>query len=159
MGKDAKTPVEFNITKYLRPGKNVLGIEVFRWSDGSYLECQDMWRMSGINRDVYLYSTAKTRIRDFFVRGDLFSNYQHGILKVDAIIRSEGINPPADLDRMFLQPTFTLDISLFESKSSTSAEFNETIEFQPENSKEDTLSFEKYVPNPRKWSAEIPNLY
>ena len=159
MGKDAKTPIEFNITPYLKTGKNQLGIEVFRWSDGSYLECQDMWRMSGINRDVYLYSTPKTRIRDFFVVGDLFSNYQHGILKVSAIIQGDGINPPPDADRPFLQPTYHLDISLFQSATSKTPEFTETLDFQPQNSKEDTLYFERHVPNPRLWSAELPNLY
>ena len=80
MGKDGKTPIELNITPYLREGKNNLGIEVFRWSDGTYLECQDMWRMSGINRDVFLYSTPVTRIRDFFAKGELFDNYTHGWL-------------------------------------------------------------------------------
>jgi beta-galactosidase len=159
MGKDAKTPIEFNITQYLRPGKNTLGVEVFRWSDGSYLECQDMWRMSGINRDVFIYSTPKTRIRDFFVVGDLFSNYQHGILKVNAIIKSTGINPPADLDRPFQQPVYTLSISLYQSKQAKTPEVSETIEFKPENLQEDTLYFERFIPNPRKWSAEIPNLY
>jgi beta-galactosidase len=159
MGKDAKTPIEFNITKYLRPGKNTLGIEVFRWSDGSYLECQDMWRMSGINRDVYLFSTPKTRIRDFFVEGDLFSNYQHGILKVTAILRSNEINPPADLDRPFKQPVFTLGISLYQSKESKIPELTETLDFRPGTKTEDTLFFERSVPNPRKWSAETPNLY
>ncbi|MEI7726604.1 MAG: glycoside hydrolase family 2 TIM barrel-domain containing protein [Bacteroidota bacterium] len=159
MGKDAKTPIEFNITQYLRPGKNTLGVEVFRWSDGSYLECQDMWRMSGINRDVYLYSTPKTRIRDFFVAGDLFSNYQHGILKVTAIIQSNGINPPPDLDRPFPQPVYTLFLSLYQSKESKTPELTEKLEFKPENSKEDTLYFERFIPHPRQWSAETPNLY
>ena len=159
MGKDAKTPIEFNITPYLRPGKNTLGVEVFRWSDGSYLECQDMWRMSGINRDVYLYSTPKTRIRDFFVTGELFSNYRHGILKVDVIISSKGINPPPDLDRPFLQPVYTLDIALYQSKGSKTPELTETLEFNPNDLKEDTLFLEKFIPDPRQWSAEIPNLY
>ncbi|MFZ4522137.1 MAG: glycoside hydrolase family 2 TIM barrel-domain containing protein [Bacteroidales bacterium] len=159
MGKDAKTPTEFNITNMLRKGKNTLGIEVFRWSDGTYLECQDMWRMSGINRDVYLFSTPKTHIRDFFVTGDLFSNYQHGIFKVRAILQSKGINPPPDLDRPFTQPVFSLTVSLYESKTSKTPELTETIEYKPGNSGEDTLYVEKMIPNPRKWSAETPNLY
>ncbi len=159
MGKDAKTPIEFNITKYLRPGKNTLGVEVFRWSDGSYLECQDMWRMSGINRDVFLFSTPKTRIRDFFAVGDLFSNYRHGILKVTAIIAGGGINPPSDLDRPFKQPVYTLAISLFQSSDSKKPEITETINVRPGNLQEDTVCFEKFIPDPRKWSAETPNLY
>jgi beta-galactosidase len=159
MGKDGKTPVEFDITNHLRPGKNRLGIEVFRWSDGTYLECQDMWRMSGINRDVYLYATPKVHIRDFMVTGDLFSNYQHGIFKVSAIVKTGQINPPADSDRPFFKPTFLLQVSLYDSSGSRSPEYTETIEFQPENETEDTLYFEKAIPHVRKWSAEIPQLY
>ncbi|HKI69921.1 MAG TPA: beta-galactosidase, partial [Verrucomicrobiae bacterium] len=71
MGKDSRTPVEFDITKYLKPGKNLLAVENFRWCDGSYLEDQDMWRMSGIFRDVYLWSPPDANIRDLEVHGDL----------------------------------------------------------------------------------------
>ena len=159
MGKDAKTPVEFNITNFLRPGKNTLGVEVFRWSDGTYLECQDMWRMSGINRDVYLYSAPVTRIRDFFVKGGLFSNYRHGILQVTAIVSGGVINPPPDLDRPFMQPVYSLGISLYRSNESKVPELNEIIEFKPENLREDTVRFEKFIPDPLPWSAEVPNLY
>lgn len=159
MGKDAKTPLLFNITKFLRPGQNKLGVEVFRWSDGSYLECQDMWRMSGINRDVFLLAQPKTHIRDFFVKGDLFSDYRHGILKLTTIIQTGLINPPPDLDRPFLKPNYQLEISLYSSKESTAPEFSEIIEFQPENESEDTLYYEKFIPNPDKWSAENPRLY
>jgi len=82
LGKDGKTPVEFNITKFIKPGKNTLAVEVFRWSDGTYLECQDMWRMSGINRDVFICSTPDVRIRDFFVNGDLVDDYVNGEFRV-----------------------------------------------------------------------------
>ena len=160
MGKDAKTPIEFNITKYLRPGKNRLGVEVFRWSDGSYLECQDMWRMSGINRDVYVYSTPKIRIRDFFVVGDLFSNYNHGIVKVTTIIQNlkefprgkSGGSAPG-------QSKWSIEIALFESVNSKMAEFRESVSFPIDDHPEDTLLFEKFIPYPKKWSAELPNLY
>ena len=57
--KDSKTPAEFDITRFLVPGENVLAVEVYRWSDGSYLECQDFWRLAGIERDVYLYGRAQ----------------------------------------------------------------------------------------------------
>jgi beta-galactosidase len=63
--KDAKTPAEFRLTGILKPGTNEIAVEVYRWSDGSYLECQDMWRMSGINRDVYLYSKPKEYIENY----------------------------------------------------------------------------------------------
>ncbi len=64
--QDSKMPAEFNITKYIRKGKNSLAVEVYRWSDGSYLEDQDFWRLSGIQRTVFLHARPKTYIRDFF---------------------------------------------------------------------------------------------
>lgn len=159
MGKDAKTPIEFDITRYFRKGKNTIGIEVFRWSDGTYLECQDMWRMSGINRDIFLFATPKTRIRDFFAVGDLFSNYQHGILKLTTIIKSENSNPPPDLDRIFLQPEYSLEVALYDSKTSPDPVFRERQVVKLSGLAEDTVYIEHFIPNPRKWSAEIPNLY
>jgi beta-galactosidase len=167
MGKDAKTPVEFNITQYLRDGKNTIGVEVFRWSDGTYLECQDMWRMSGINRDVYLYSTPKVRIRDFFALETLFSNYNHGILQLTTIIQNHHLSPGPSPERPSPVPSAAaevskgwgmLDISLFDSKTSTYPVFKESVDFTATIT-EDTLYFEKYLPYPKKWSAELPNLY
>jgi beta-galactosidase len=160
MGKDAKTPVEFNITKYLCEGKNTIGVEVFRWSDGTYLECQDMWRMSGINRDVYLYATLKIRIRDFFANGTLFSDYTHGILKLTTIIQNTPSTPslvPSPIGEGS-KGRGTLEISLFDSKTSVTPVFKESIDFTATMA-EDTLYFEKYLPYPKKWSAELPNLY
>lgn len=74
----SRTPSEFNITEYLKPGKNTLAVEVYRWSDASYLEDQDFWRLSGIFRDVYLWSTPKTHIRDFTTTSSLVNNYKDG---------------------------------------------------------------------------------
>jgi beta-galactosidase len=80
--KDSRTPAEFELTDFLHAGANQIAVEVYRWSDGSYLEDQDMWRMSGIFRPVYLYSTAAARIRDFTVRTELDTNYGDGILQI-----------------------------------------------------------------------------
>lgn len=66
--EDSYLPAEFNLTPYLKAGKNVLAVEVYRFTDGSFLECQDFWRFSGIFRDVFLWSAPKTQIRDFFFR-------------------------------------------------------------------------------------------
>ena len=81
--EDSKTPAEFNITKYLKRGNNSLAVEVYRWSDGSYLEDQDFWRMSGIQRTVFLHARPGTYIKDFFAIGDLENNYKDGVLKLD----------------------------------------------------------------------------
>ena len=80
--KDSRTPAEFDLTDFVKPGANQIAVEVYRWSDGSYLEDQDMWRMSGIFRGVYLYSTATARIRDFTVRTDLDSDYRDATLQI-----------------------------------------------------------------------------
>lgn len=153
MSKDGKTPSEFNITKYLREGNNILGVEVFRWSDGTYLECQDMWRLSGINRDVYLYSAPIVRIRDFMVRGDLTDNYTNGLLKLYAIIRHPEVN------RNDAKGTWHLSVKLYRTKSAALPVFSEIIPFRMGNGTEDTVTMDKPVASPEKWSAETPNLY
>jgi beta-galactosidase len=80
--KDSRTPAEFDLTAVVHPGANQIAVEVYRWSDGSYLEDQDMWRMSGIYRSVYLYTTANARIRDFTVRTDLDAAYRDAVLEI-----------------------------------------------------------------------------
>ncbi|TFG49089.1 MAG: beta-galactosidase, partial [Candidatus Brocadiia bacterium] len=82
--QESRTPAEFNITKYLKKGKNILAAEVYRWCDGSYMEDQDFWRLSGIYRDVYLFATPSIHIRDFFVKTDLDENCKDAILTIDA---------------------------------------------------------------------------
>ena len=81
--EDSRTPAVFNITRYLQDGPNVLAVEVYRYSDGSYLEDQDYWRLSGIYRNVYLWSTADLHLRDFFVHTDLDDQYRDAQLRVD----------------------------------------------------------------------------
>ncbi|MFW9972252.1 MAG: sugar-binding domain-containing protein, partial [Candidatus Odinarchaeota archaeon] len=78
--QDSMTPAEFNITKNIRQGENIIAVEVYRWSDGSYLEDQDMWRFSGIFRDVFVFSTPRIHIRDFFVFCEFDDNYRDAIL-------------------------------------------------------------------------------
>jgi len=74
----SKTPAEFNITPYLRAGKNTVALQIYRWSDASYIESQDMLRLSGIEREVYIYAQPKVRIQDFFVKNGLLNNYRDG---------------------------------------------------------------------------------
>ncbi len=87
--KDSRTPAEFELTEFLKPGTNQLAVEVYRWSDGSYLEDQDQWRMSGIYRGVYLYSTAAARIRDFAVRTELDADYRDATLQIKPDLAAE----------------------------------------------------------------------
>jgi beta-galactosidase len=87
--EDSKLEAEFDLTNYLKAGQNQITIQVFRYSDASYLECQDFWRISGIERDVYLFASEKTWIRDFRVQSPLVNNYQNGKLTIDLSISSK----------------------------------------------------------------------
>lgn len=77
-GKGSKTPVEFDISDFLVAGTNTIAVQVYRWNDGSYLEDQDMWRLSGIERDVYIYAEPEVSIKDYFIKAGLDKNYKHG---------------------------------------------------------------------------------
>lgn len=147
--EDSKTPAEWDITPYLKNGENVIALQVFRWSDGSYLECQDFWRISGIERDVYLYAAPKVRIRDFWAIADLDKNYTNGRLTV--IIDLKNKMPRLRAGK------FSVDMKLFTKRGEILAEETKTIDM---NRKETaSLTFEKEIPNPEKWSAETPALY
>jgi beta-galactosidase len=143
--KDSKTPAEFNITKYLKNGKNSLAVEVYRWSDGSYLEDQDFWRMSGIQRTVFLHARPKTYIGDFFAKGDLENNYKDGKLGLDVLIKSAG---PADEE-------YIAEASLFDGNTKI---YNESKPVTITEGK-GSAAFEKSFPSIKKWSAEKPELY
>lgn len=86
--QDSKSPAEFDVTPYLKKGVNSIAIEVYRWSDGTFLELQDMWRLSGIERDVYLYSVPNTRIHDFSVNAGLDDAYTNGELDLSVTLQS-----------------------------------------------------------------------
>jgi beta-galactosidase len=147
--QDSKTPAEFNITGYVKPGTNLLAVEVYRWSDGSYLECQDMWRISGIEREVYLYAHPAVYIRDYFVHAGLTNDYTDGDFKLDVdVFNSHGKTAK----------NLSLRAKLFSADGrSTVASFSEEIDL---NKHEDgQIQFEQLVKNPLKWTAETPNLY
>ena len=79
----SKSPATFNITQHVVEGKNDVSVQVLRWSDGSYLEDQDFWRLSGIDRDVYVYAIDKVAVKDIAIVSDLINGYQDGLLKLD----------------------------------------------------------------------------
>ena len=132
----SRTPAEFNITKYLKPGKNVLAAEVYRWSDGSYLEDQDFWRLSGIYRDVYLWSTAESHVRDFTFTTELDPQYENAVLKFNA----ELLNPSGSVEVDLLDP----------SGRSIGREGG---------SSHPSVSLTVPVTAPARWTAETPTLY
>ena len=135
--EDSKTPAEFNITQYLKPGKNTMAVEVFRWSDASYLEDQDFWRLSGITRDVYLVARGKQALRDFRVGSGLDDTYTNGLFSLDL----ELVN---DVE-------LTVEATLFDNGKMVK-EFTETTS-------KSSVKFEAEIPDVKQWSAEIPNLY
>ncbi|MFI3316644.1 MAG: glycoside hydrolase family 2 TIM barrel-domain containing protein [Rikenellaceae bacterium] len=130
--EDSKLEAEFNITKYLKSGENLFAFQVFRWCDGTYLEDQDFFRLSGVGRDCYLYARNTSRIEDIRITPDLDSNYQDGWLDVDVKIKGKG--------EANLQLT---DQSGHIVAQCTTTKGAAKIELE----------------NPKKWSSEQPNLY
>ena len=145
--EDSKNPAEFLINKYLQPGKNVLTLKIFRWSTGSYLECQDFWRMSGIERDVFLWSQPKANIQDFRVVSTLDDTYTNGIFKLAVDLKNH------------TQETKNLNVGyeLLDAKGNLMASEANDIWVSPASPQ--TASFEYDLKNVAPWSAEHPNLY
>ena len=143
--EDSKTPAEFNITPFLKKGKNLLAVEVFRWSDASYLEDQDFWRLSGITRDVCLLARNKQHIRDFRVGQSLNENYTNGIFGLDVELQN--------LDETLTPMIVEAQLSDGSNQLKT---FSEEVELPAGLT---TVSFSDVIPSVKKWSAEMPNLY
>ena len=148
MTKASKTPAEFNVTNYLKKGENLLAVQVYRWHDGSYMEDQDFWRLSGIERDVFLTAYPQTTIWDFFLHAGLDDTYRHGQFRATVDLRS--FNTNATLQK----GTLTLDLKDAGGKTVLSAQKAYCI-----SDISTTLTFEGTVRNVRKWSAEHPSLY
>jgi len=141
----SKTPAEFHITPYIREGKNSVAVEVYRWCDGSYLEDQDFWRLSGIQRDVYLLARNKVYIQDFYTKADLVNGYQDGKLFLFIQVKSCQVK----------NKKYTVEFSLMDqNKEILSGAETITVE----NDK-NMVMFTKETENPKKWSAETPCLY
>ena len=155
--QDSMLPAEFNVTEYLRPGRNTLAVEVYRWSDGSYLEDQDMWRLSGIYRDVYLFAAPKVHIRDFHVRATLDEQYEDGLLRV----------------RPKLSNLAGVDLNGWSLRGQLYNRENQAVLEDPLKIDARHIANERYpqrgnvrfgllraeVPDVKQWSAETPYLY
>ena len=147
----SRLPSEFNISPYLKAGENVLAVEVYRWSDGSYLEDQDFWRLSGIYRDVFLFSKPRVGIWDYKVETDLDDNYADSGIKITANIRNW-----SDKDQQGYQiHARSFDPKGREVEVHRTTGLNEPI--KPNQSGTKVLNFN--VKNPEKWTSETPNLY
>ncbi|MBC8054582.1 MAG: DUF4981 domain-containing protein [Sphingobacteriaceae bacterium] len=148
MTKVSKSPAEFNISKYLKPGENLLAVQVFRWHDGSYLEDQDFWRLSGIERDVFLYSLPKLTLWDFFVKADLDASYKNGLFSASVDLRKfdDAQVNGAEVSLSLADITGKIVYSQQQKAGGITAGIN-------------NLSFNGRIPNVKKWSAESPYLY
>jgi beta-galactosidase len=147
--QDSKSPAEFDVTKYLRAGDNSVSVQVHRYSVGTYLEEQDMWRVSGIEREVYLYSIPRVHIRDFFVRAGLDASYVDGRLRVTANVRNLAAR---DLRGYSLQVELGDD-----GGKGVAARLQKPVDVRKGG--EAVVEFEQVVPRPARWTAETPNLY
>lgn len=146
----SKLPAEFNITPYIRKGKNLLAVEVYRWSDGTYLECQDFWRISGIERDVYLWSAPKVHIRDFWVQATLDENYEDGLLSVEMeILKYADINARK----------YTAIYELYDNTGEKVIDVSYKFSLKKDEKGQKIISFPVRIPDVKQWSAEKPNLY
>lgn len=138
----SKTPAEFNVTKHVKEGKNLIALQMFRWSDASYLESQDMLRMSGIERDVYLYSRPKVYISDYHAQTTLDDSYKNGIFNGTISITN-------DTDKEVSKELTIVLQNNFRGTQQLKIPANSTFEFK----------VDKTIKNVKAWSAEIPNLY
>ena len=146
MSKDSKTPQEFDVTAYLKPGKNSIAVEVFRWSDASYLECQDFWRLSGIPRDVYIYAQPKVRLKDFFAQTTLSENYTDGILNLDVTLQNHTNN----------KVIHSVNYEIHDPAGKTVSSGSKSTEITDSEAK---IEFNDVIAHIKPWSAEAPNLY
>ena len=138
--EDSKLEARFDITKFVKTGENTIALEIFRWSDGTYVECQDFWRLAGLARDIYVFSRPKQRIEDVRVSGDMDGNYtvwgetSSGVSKVRwEILDAKG-------------------------QVAASGEATPSSKKKSENGNP-TFSFEGGIAAPALWNAETPNLY
>ncbi|MBE2230070.1 MAG: DUF4981 domain-containing protein [Chitinophagaceae bacterium] len=148
MSKVAKTAAEFNITPYLKPGKNLLAVQVFRWHDGSYLEDQDFWRLSGIERDVFLFAMPRLTIWDFFLKAGLDQTYKNGLFSADITLRSFAANPVRKGQ---------VELRLVDKEGRIV--YTKTQNFDRGKDSLYTLQFSTKLKNIRPWSGESPDLY
>ena len=139
--EDSYLPSEFNITDYLVEGENTMALQVYRFTSGSFLECQDYWRLTGIQRPCFLWAAPKSQIRDYFFTTDLDNSYINATAKVT--VNLTGIDAVKE---------GTVDVKI-EENGTAIAQASKTIGTTA------TLSFTMNVTNPKKWSAEEPNLY
>ncbi len=151
--QDSRLPAEFDVTPFVLAGKNIIAVQVMRYCDGSYLEDQDMWLLSGIQRDVVLYCKPKVSLQDYIIRTDFDDCYQDAVLHIEAQIKD--LLSPSD---------YTVEAMLYDSNDQPvfserlTARFNDRILHQ-RGIRTGWAVISQKVPKPHKWTAETPYLY
>ena len=141
--EDSRLPAEFNITKYLKKGKNTLAVEVYRYSDGSYLECQDYWRYSGIERNVWLVARPKVRIQDFEIKANLCKGYKDGTFELALTLNGDKF-----------EKGVSAQVEVFDTRNQKI--FSDKKVFSNAG---ETINLSKTFKDVLPWTAETPNLY
>jgi beta-galactosidase len=151
--QDSRLPAEFDVTAYVRAGENTVAVQVMRYCDGTYLEDQDMWLLSGIQRDVILYSKPRVALEDYLVRTPLDNRYEHGTLRIEAQITAvEGLSD------------WSVEATLYDAEGKPVFAAPLTTHFSDRalhqrGVKTGWAVISQHMQNPQKWTAETPYLY
>ncbi len=143
----SKVPTEFNVTPFLHSGRNLVAARVWRWSDGSYLEDVDFWRLSGMERDVFLYAQPDLHLRDFFARATLDETYEDGLLELDLSFQNLG---PMDRESV-------AEVEVLDSRGQTILERTASVDVGAGEDR--TIHISGSIPKVLPWTAETPSLY
>lgn len=157
--EDSKTNSEFDITPFIKFGEpNLFAFQVFQWSDGSYFECQDFWRLSGIDHDVILYAQPMAHIQDYNVVADLDQNYCNGLLDIQVALEAPQLTTPNKIAWM--------EVSLLPLQGNTTEILKQKVKIDwsaatkgDDNFFHHDVPIQMEVPNVMTWTAEHPNLY
>jgi len=146
----ANNGAEFDITRYVKRGKNNIAVQVYRWSDGSYIEDQDMFRLSGIHRRVYLFATPKLHIRDFFIKTSFPENdYNRSELTVLTYLKNSGAR---------LKKAASLAVTILDPDGKKVHDFNTTVDMERKDN-QGMVTLKAAIEQPLLWSSETPRLY
>lgn len=145
--EDSKNPAEFLVNKYVHPGINTVTLKIYKYTTGSYLEDQDMWRLGGIERDVFIWSQPKAHIRDFSIVSTLDDNYSNGIFRITSIITNHHSE----------EQTFTIHYELIDKEQHVVSQNSSNVHLH--SYEEAEVEFNSEIKNVLQWSSEAPNLY
>lgn len=161
--EDSKNPVDYLLNPYLQRGENILTLKIMRWSTGSFLECQDFWRISGIERDVYLYSQPKVAVKDFRVISTLDEEYRNGLFDLAVDVRNRG-SSFSDISIEYellakgeIGEEYEHLVKGEEAKMSTVISDSKSLKLKA--NEVETVDFTAEIENVHSWSAEHPYLY